>query len=88
MVVCGRRAVYEKSVKPYEMRAAELLASAMKNGQLREADADLAASHLCGLLESELLLKFLLQALDNPTRQKLQAVTQRAVAVFLAAYRI
>ena len=81
------RSVYEKAVKPYEMRAAELLAAAMTNGRLRSADAEIAASHLCGLLESELLLKFLLQALDNPTPGKLRAVAQRAVAVFVAAYR-
>lgn len=81
------RTVYEKAVRPYEMRAAELLASAMQKGQLRSADAEIAASHLCGLLESELLLKFLLQALDNLTHAKLRAVAQRAVDVFLAAYR-
>ena len=41
-----------------------------------------------GPLESELLLTLLLQALDRPTRPKLKAAAQRALAAFLAWYRI
>ncbi|MNL22493.1 A-factor receptor protein [compost metagenome] len=81
------RTVYEQAVRPYEMRVAELLASAMKSNQLRREDPVVAASHLLGLLESELLLKFLLHALDSPTSSTLRAAAQRATSAFLAAYR-
>ena len=81
------RTVYERAVKPYEERAAKLLDSAMNSGRLRDEDAGIAANHLCGLLESELLLKFLLQALDEPSPARLRGAAKRAVAVFLAAYQ-
>lgn len=80
------RKVYERAVEPYEMRAAELLASIMKRGQLRETDATVAAKHLCGLLESELLIRFLLHALEDLTPEKIKVVTQRAVEAFLAGH--
>ena len=80
------RAVYEKGVKPYEIQAANLLLTLMEKGQLRRTAPDIAAHHLCGLLESETLLKFLLGALDAPRPKKLEEIANRAVAVFCAAY--
>lgn len=81
----GRR-VYDIAVRPYEERAAGLLQAAMDSGHLKQADSQVAASHLCALLESELLLRFLMNALDEIDPERLEAVASRAVAVFWAAY--
>lgn len=81
----GRR-VYEQGVQRYQGMVADFLDSAMKRDKLREADPLVAADHLCGLLESELLLKFLLRVLDDLTTVELESVAKRAVDVFLAAY--
>lgn len=78
--------VYEEGVKCYQGMVAEFLASAMRQGKLREADPLVAADHLCSLLDSELFLKFLLKVLDDVTANKLATVAKRAVDVFLAAY--
>jgi hypothetical protein len=59
----------------------------MEAGHLRRDDAHVAACHLCGLLESELLLRFLLHALGDPSPDELEAVAYRGIKTFLAAYR-
>lgn len=82
------RMVYAQTVRPYQDIAVELFKTAMKNGQLRSVDPHVAASHLIGLLESELLLKFLLRALDADTLNDLDAIADRAVAVFCDSYVI
>jgi hypothetical protein len=65
----------------------QFLASAMERGQLRRDDPEVAAAHLCGLLESELLLKFLLHALDNVPPTQLESIARRAMRAFVAAYQ-
>lgn len=80
--------VYKQVVKPYEARVAALLGQLMDAEALRRADPEVAAHHFGGLLESELLLKFLLRAIDVPTKAQLKNAAARAVAVFLAAYSI
>ncbi|SDP81794.1 DNA-binding transcriptional regulator, AcrR family [Ralstonia sp. 25mfcol4.1] len=80
--------VYEKAVRPYMVKTTEFLALAMSAGKLRSEDPAVAAYHLCGLLESELLLKFLLHALEDVSGPTLEAIAQRAVATFVAAYEI
>lgn len=81
----GRR-VYEQGVQRYQEIVADFLGSAMKRNQLRGAEPVVAADHLCGLLESELLVKFLLRVLDDVTDDELGRIAERAVDVFLAAY--
>lgn len=81
------RTIYENGIQRYEHFIVEFLAKAMDSGSLRTADPAIAVSHLCGLLESELLPRFLLRALDNISRTDLELVAQRAVESFLAAYR-
>ncbi len=81
------RTVYETAVRPYLLRTAEFLASAMAAGYLRSGDPEVAASHLSSLLESELLLKFLLHALEDTGPEVLEAAARRAITAFLAAYR-
>lgn len=80
------RQVYEHGVQRYQRMVANFLASAMEQGKLRSAEPAVAADHLCGLLESELLLKFLLRVLGEVTADELARVAKRAVDVFLAAY--
>lgn len=82
------RAVYDLSVRPPQEAASKLLSAAMGNGELRLADAQIAASHFIGIVESELLLKFLLHSLDADTLKDLDAIADRAVAVFLDSYAI
>lgn len=82
----GRR-VYEEGVQRYHRVIADFLVEAMKQGRLREADPLVAADHFFGLLDSELNLKFLLRVLENVTEEQLGVIAQRAVTVFLAAYR-
>ena len=78
--------IYARTVKPYMDLTTQFLASAMERGQLRRDDPEVAAAHLCGLLESELLLKFLLHALDNVPPTQLESIARRAMKAFVAAY--
>ena len=83
----GRR-VFEHGVKQYQGMVANFLALAMEQGELRTVSPEVAADHLCGLLESELLLKFLLKVLDEVTANELARIAKRAVNAFLGAYRL
>lgn len=78
--------VYERGVMRSQNLIAEFLHQAMGLGKLRQADPYVATRHLCGLLESELLERFLLQALNEVSSEEINAVTTRAIAVFMAAY--
>lgn len=82
------KAVYALSVRPSQEAASKLLSAAMQDGQLRLANSRVAADHFIGLVESELLSKFLLHSLDAETLQDLDAIADRAVAVFLDSYAI
>ncbi|WCM90497.1 TetR/AcrR family transcriptional regulator [Acidovorax sp. NCPPB 3576] len=82
------RAVYTQIVNPYEVKVADLVRSAMDEGTLRRADPHVAAQHLCGLLESEFFLGFLLHAIDTPSQEALEGAAHRGVQVFLAAYQV
>lgn len=80
------RVVYERGVLRSQTLVAEFLGAAMRLGKLRQADPDVAARHLYGLLESELVDRFLFQLLGEVSAEEIRAVTGRAVEVFLAAY--
>ena len=63
------------------------LSQLMAAGALRPDDARLAAEHLRGLLEAEILEPLLLQARDDsPGDAEIALATDRAVAAFLRAY--
>lgn len=81
-----RHTVYHQGIARYEAQLAALLQQLMQRGQLRQADALVAAAHLRALLESELLLKFLLGVLEDSSPATLQAAATRAVAAFVTAY--
>lgn len=81
-----RRTVYHNGIARYESQLAALLAQLMQRGQLRQADTLVAAAHLRALLESELLLKFLLGVLEDASPATLQAAATRAISAFTTAY--
>ena len=80
------RKCYELGPGRSEAMVAEFLQRAMDQGKLRQADARLASFHLKGLLESELLDKFLFHTLGAVTAEEINAITHRAVSVFMSAY--
>lgn len=77
---------YERGPKRSETMLAEFLHAAMAEGKLRDADARVAAQHLHGLLEAELLQRYLLCVQETVTEAEIIEVTHRAVDVFMAAY--
>jgi AcrR family transcriptional regulator len=80
------RLMYERGVLRSQNLIAELLRTAMALGKLRQANPKLAAQHLHGLLESELLERFLFQVLSEVGAEEIKNVTTRAIDVFMAAY--
>jgi AcrR family transcriptional regulator len=71
------------------MRAevAAFLSQLMVSGALRPDDSRLAAEHLRGLLESEIVEPILLHARDaSPDEKEISLTADRAVAAFLRAY--
>jgi AcrR family transcriptional regulator len=77
---------YELGPVRNEAAAAAFLQHAMDTGQLRQADARIAALHLRGLLEAEWLDRFLFQTLEPISAEEINATVQRAIAAFMAAY--
>lgn len=80
------RQCYELGPVRSEAAIATFLQQAMDAGQLRQADAHIAAQHLRGLLEAEWLDRFLFQVLEPISAETLAATVQRAIAAFMAAY--
>lgn len=80
------QSIYNHVVAPYEARLTATLTSLVDNGKLRKTDPKVAAHHLAGLLESELLMKFLLRAIEVPSKEELEGAATRAVRAFIAAY--
>jgi AcrR family transcriptional regulator len=80
------RKCYELGPVRSEAAMAAFLQQAMDAGQLRQADARIAALHLRGLLEAEWLDRFLFQTLAPTSGEEISATVQRAVAAFMAAY--
>jgi AcrR family transcriptional regulator len=62
------------------------LVTAMHAGKLRLADPKVAALHLFGLLDSELIEPILLRVREPASPEEITEVVSRAVSVFLAAY--
>ena len=77
---------FEHAVVPVEKQVAEFLKKAMKRGELRTADAKIAAIHLLSLLESELLQRVLLGVIDTVKPEILSGAVRRAIDVFLSGY--
>ena len=80
------RLVYERGVLRSQHLISEFLQAAMNLGKLRQADPDTATRHLCALLESELLDRFLFRVVGELNSEEIKKVTDRAIDVFMAAY--
>lgn len=80
------RLVYERGVLRNKNLVSEFLQTAMKLGKLQQVDPIVATRHLHGLLESELVERFLFQLLGEVSAEEIKAVTARAIDVFMGAY--
>lgn len=80
------RLIYERGLLRSQSLVSNFLQTAMNRGKLRQADPVVATQHLHGLLESELIFRFLFQLLGEVSSEEIQGVTARAVDVFMAAY--
>jgi len=69
-----------------QIMISEYLAKAMDTGKLNKADPLVAAKHLYGLLEAELILQFLWLINEEISEEKIKNIVKRAVDVFMAAY--
>lgn len=82
------RLVFEHGPKRNCERLAAFLATAMRQGRLRDADAGVAAWHLLALLQSELLDRFMMCVQQSASEDEIESCTQRAVDVFMRAYGV
>jgi hypothetical protein len=78
---------FKRAVVPVEKQMAEFLKKAMKRGELRTADAKIAAIHLLSLLESELLQRVLLGVFDSVKPEMISGAARRAVDAFISGYQ-
>ena len=77
---------FERGPKRAQDHLATYLQSVMQAGMLREADPQIAARHLLGLLESEIYELFILKVQEKIGKKELEQIVIRAVDVFMAGY--
>jgi len=77
---------FEGGPKMGVKQLAAFLERQMRQGLLREADADTAANHLIALLESQTIKPRLLGIGAAPTRKELRDATRCAIQVFCGGY--
>jgi AcrR family transcriptional regulator len=80
------RILFERATAPIERQVADFLKKEMKRGNLRTADAKIAAMQLLSLLESELLQRVLLGVIESVKPVAISGAARRAVDVFLSGY--
>lgn len=80
------RSCFELGPKRSTYEVEQFLLAAIAKRKLRECDAAVAALHLRGLLEAELLDSFIFQVETDVSAPRIKAIVARAVAVFMAAY--
>jgi AcrR family transcriptional regulator len=78
--------VYERGKSQGVVNIRKFLVGAMHSGKLRLSDPTVAASHLLGLLDAELIDAILLGAREPASAEEITEVVARAVSAFLAAY--
>ncbi len=81
------RICFERGRMKAEDEISRYLLSAMESGKLRNANPLVAARHLLGLLESEVLEIFLLRIQENISKKQIDEVVERAIDVFMRAYK-
>ncbi|MEY4504567.1 MAG: hypothetical protein RL154_863 [Pseudomonadota bacterium] len=64
------------------------LSEAIKLQKLKECDVVVATKHLCALLESEILMQFLMNVKNEISADEIKEITKRAVDVFILAYGV
>lgn len=80
------RTCYEMGPKRAINELSVFFLAAMKEGKLRQCDPLVAAMHLRGLLEAELLDAFIFQFAEAVSAERIKGIVERAVSVFMAAY--
>jgi AcrR family transcriptional regulator len=80
------RLLYENGPKMGWTKFAAYLTGLMERGRLRRTDAVRAAAHFRGLLEAEHMEQFLLDAIERPGDDAINAAADAAVDVFLRGY--
>lgn len=80
------RVLYQRGRMKGVNDVATFLASVMKEGKLREADATIAALHYFALLDAELADPVVLGVRGPATDAEIAEIVDRSVGAFLAAY--
>ena len=80
------RLVYEHGPRRNHEILAGFLKRAMARGQLRDADASVAAWHLSALMQSELLDRLLMCVQESASDEEIESCVLRAIDVFMRAY--
>jgi AcrR family transcriptional regulator len=78
---------YERGVEKSNKQLAEYLDRAVSTGSLKQTNTRIATKHLCALLESEFSDCFHFQIEMTINAQAITAAVERAIEVFMAAYR-
>lgn len=78
---------YERGVNKSNEKLAEFLDRAISAGNLKPTNTRIATKHLCALLESEFNDSFHFQIEMAINDQTINAAVERAIEVFMAAYR-
>lgn len=81
------RNMYAQGMQKGEMSIEALLKAAMDAGQLKRCDPQVAGDHLRALLEAEFHARRIFSVIKVPSRQKIAAAVDRALDVYLAAYK-
>lgn len=80
------RVLYQRGRMKGVNDVAAFLASVMKEGKLRKADATIAALHYFALLDAELADPVVLGVREPATDAEIAEIVNRSVGAFLAAY--
>jgi len=81
------RSMYAQGMQKGEVVIEALLKAAMDAGHLRKCNPQVAADHLRALLEAEFHARRIFSVIEVPSRQKIAAAVDRALDVYLAAYK-
>jgi AcrR family transcriptional regulator len=82
------RTFYETGPMRSNEAVARYLSGAMQRGQLRKADASVAALHLLGLLaHGEMWQRYFMREPPPVTRTQIKRIVERALDVFLIGYQ-
>jgi AcrR family transcriptional regulator len=79
--------IYVQAMQKGEAAIKALLKTAMDAEQLRQCDPQVVADHLRALLEAEFLHKRLFSVMAIPSQKEIVTAVDRALDVFVAAYR-